>query len=145
MGIAKTNKTPGSLYFMKGARCPSRYKTKIAALIKKISAINLKGAACERCGHQSPYWENFEFHHKKKFNPNKDARMGSLWSSPWERILVELDKCELLCCNCHKIHHRILNSRGWIKNLQDFYGVDINQHLESIYPLHKKRGANPHY
>ena len=71
---------------------------------RKLEFIELKGGKCEKCG----YNENLsalEFHHidstTKKFNLN--GRI--LANGRYEDLLEELDKCMLLCSNCHKEIH----------------------------------------
>lgn len=46
----------------------------------------------------------FDFHHR---NPlEKTANLSKLIATgSWARIEAELDKCDLLCCLCHRIHH----------------------------------------
>jgi hypothetical protein len=72
---------------------------------KKIKelAVEYKGGKCERCGYNK-YIGALEFHHK---DPNeKDfliSRKGHCTS--WEKIKKELDKCILVCANCHREIH----------------------------------------
>jgi len=33
----------------------------------------------------------------------------------WENILLEINKCQILCANCHKI--RTAEQQGWYKNI----------------------------
>ena len=67
----------------------------------RINLINfLKGKKCNRCP------ENrlpcLEFHHKDRDNKRENvSRMMNTY--PWSTILEEIDKCEILCANCHKI------------------------------------------
>jgi len=58
---------------------------------------------CEICGEKEPIC--LEFHHKD--GENKDFNLGDVKSRGWgkERIKKELEKCRVLCANCHrKIH-----------------------------------------
>lgn len=68
----------------------------------KLQAIAYKGGACEDCGsifHPSVY----DFHHldtkEKEGNPSYFFRSGM------EKAKKELDKCVLLCANCHRKRH----------------------------------------
>lgn len=71
--------------------------------LKEMSVI-YKGGCCEICGYNKCI-NALEFHHKdpkeKDFSPS-----GKSYS--WERVKNEIDKCILVCANCHReIHHRI--------------------------------------
>jgi 5-methylcytosine-specific restriction endonuclease McrA len=69
----------------------------------RIKAIDHLGGKCFRCGY-SKYKEVLEFHHR---NPSeKDfgiALKGHCRS--WERVKNEIEKCDLLCANCHRELH----------------------------------------
>lgn len=75
---------------------------------KKIEAINYKGGACLHCGYNK-FYGALEFHH---INPNeKDVDWSKLRLRSLDKIKHELDKCILLCSNCHREeHHRLLSS-----------------------------------
>ena len=70
---------------------------------RKLEAIEYKGGKCNRCGYNS-YYGALEFHH---INPNeKEMNWTKMRLVAWDRIIEELDKCQLLCANCHReIHH----------------------------------------
>ena len=69
---------------------------------RKLDAIEYKGGVCADCG-QMPHPAAMQFHHldpeEKDFSWNK----GRLRA--WDSVLKELDKCVLLCANCHTIRH----------------------------------------
>ena len=67
----------------------------------KERAIAYLGGACRICGYDK--WPAaFDFHHLDPMG--KDFTISEAMTS-WERIKPELDKCELLCANCHREVH----------------------------------------
>ena len=69
---------------------------------RKKKAVDYLGGKCEHCGFDSHY-SALHFHHK---NPEEKVAVWSkmrLWS--WDKTKAELDKCQLLCANCHAITH----------------------------------------
>ena len=67
---------------------------------RKIAAIEHLGGVCQDCGyHEHP--AAMQFHHLRE----KDVSWTKLRLRSWERIVEELDKCVLLCANCHAIRH----------------------------------------
>ncbi|MCC6460155.1 MAG: hypothetical protein IT260_06775 [Saprospiraceae bacterium] len=72
---------------------------------RKIKAIHYKGSQCDRCqlNLNNTHYSVFEFHH---LNPKiKEFNWTKLRMTSWEKITQELDKCILLCANCHRIIH----------------------------------------
>ena len=73
----------------------------------RIKAISYLGGKCIKCGY-SKYPEVLEFHHKdplqKDFNVSSKGHCRS-----WSRVQVEIEKCDLLCANCHRETHVELN------------------------------------
>lgn len=68
----------------------------------KISLVEYKGSKCEKCEYNKCI-RSLEFHH---LDPNeKDFTIsGKSWS--FERLKKEVDKCILVCSNCHnEIHY----------------------------------------
>lgn len=69
---------------------------------RKLKAIEYLGGLCFSCN-QSYHPAVFEFHHRDPSLKDKDP--SKLLSAKWERVLEELDKCDLLCANCHRLAH----------------------------------------
>ena len=66
-------------------------------------AINYKGGGCEECGYNRCL-DALEFHHtnsaKKDFSISRKG-----YTRSWEKVEKELDKCVMLCANCHREFH----------------------------------------
>lgn len=65
----------------------------------KLKAIAYLGGKCLHCGFDNlDRPEVFDFHHLfgKETDPTK------LMRGTWEKLKVEIDKCILLCSNCHR-------------------------------------------
>ena len=71
----------------------------------KLKAIEYLGGKCCDCGIISKYRGIYDFHHKDPRDKEHDP--GSLMHYSWNRISKELDKCILLCANCHRTRHEI--------------------------------------
>jgi 5-methylcytosine-specific restriction endonuclease McrA len=75
-------------------------------LIKK-ELIDYKGGCCFICGYNKSY-RSLHFHH---LNPKeKDFTLGSKWGKLGfnDEIKKELDKCILVCANCHReVHYEL--------------------------------------
>jgi 5-methylcytosine-specific restriction endonuclease McrA len=69
---------------------------------KKL-AVEYLGSKCQHCGLQTDKYCVYDFHHVVP--ENKKADPGSLLHYSWKRLQEELDKCILLCANCHRIEH----------------------------------------
>jgi hypothetical protein len=71
----------------------------------KIKAIRQRGSICERCGYNDTSCLNvFEFHHAN--DEEKDKQLSVLFCLlDWNKIQTELDKCVMLCANCHRKVH----------------------------------------
>lgn len=69
----------------------------------KRKAVEYKGNKCSCCGGTYPY-AVYDFHH---LNPEeKDFGLGDKHSTvKWELVKIEIDKCILLCANCHRMVH----------------------------------------
>lgn len=71
---------------------------------RKRDLIEYKGGKCIQCGYDKCVGA-LEFHHR---NPDeKEYRLGIGSGTPhsWERDIKEVDKCDLLCANCHREEH----------------------------------------
>jgi hypothetical protein len=77
-------------------------KARGRAANKKLRAIEYKGGKCEDCGGEF-HISVFEFHHKDP--KEKDGSPAALRNYTWERYKAEIDKCALLCANCHRLRH----------------------------------------
>ena len=106
---------------------PNSYeKQKERAIKRKLELIKLKGGKCEKCGYNKNLGA-LEFHHLdpsiKEFN--LDER--HLSNTTIEKILNELDKCILVCSNCHKeIHYPHLNEDNLNNLLLEFTSSNKN-------------------
>lgn len=70
----------------------------------KRKCVDYKGGKCEQCGY-SKYIGALEFHHLDR--NGKDFNLSHSRSTTFEKVKSELDKCTLICANCHRELHAI--------------------------------------
>jgi hypothetical protein len=69
-------------------------------------AIEYGGGKCQRCGYKKSN-RALSFHHRDPSKKDFGLSARGLTRS-WEKTKVELDKCILVCANCHmEIHDEI--------------------------------------
>ena len=91
-------------------KCSNEYHTKRVKKVK-LKMIKYKGSKCVECGLniKDSHYSVFDFHH---INPNeKDTIFNRIKYQKWDKIKLEIDKCELLCSNCHRLKHSKIE--GW--------------------------------
>ncbi len=83
-------------------KCRSYQVQKRRDKIKQM-AVEYKGGKCERCQYDKCL-SAMDFHHldpnEKDFGLAKNGHTRS-----WEKVKLELDKCILVCCRCHREIH----------------------------------------
>lgn len=68
----------------------------------KEKLVNYKGGKCQLCGYDKCI-TSLEFHH---LNPNeKDFGISTYSNLKWETIISEVNKCIMVCANCHREIH----------------------------------------
>ena len=88
---------------------------------RKKELVDYKGGCCEKCGYNKSM-NALQFHH---INPDeKDFTIGGRNYSE-ERMKKEVDKCVLLCGNCHSEIHEEINDNGDSEFILDY----INRRL----------------
>ncbi len=79
-----------------------RQKQRESKRLRKLWAIDYLGGSCSKCGgtfHPAVY----EFHHTDPESKERDP--SKMLSLSKERLVSELNKCVLLCANCHRMAH----------------------------------------
>lgn len=99
------NKTRG--YSYKCKECSKKYnKTRLEkAKELKLEYLSLLGNKCSNCGLEvnEHNYVVFDFHH---INP--EEKEDNINNMNKEEALQELNKCVILCANCHRIFHHKL-------------------------------------
>lgn len=91
-------------------------KAQVAArlLAAKVKAVMLLGGKCQICGYDE-HPAALQFHHRdpsaKVFSITTN-HLASPKKVPWDMVLEEIAKCDLLCSNCHAVHHSVWQLEG---------------------------------
>lgn len=101
-------------------RCSKCMSERVMARRTRIKemAVEYKGGCCEICGYRKCL-AALDFHHlepeHKDFSISKYGHCRS-----WQRVKEEVDKCVLVCSNCHReIHFNM--------NLNKLHPLDLHQ------------------
>lgn len=83
---------------------------------KKL-AVDYKGGACQNCGYKRCL-SALSFHHR---NPKeKDFNVSGNLCRSWKSVKKELDKCDLLCHNCHAEKHLEMENDRIQRNFSNY-------------------------
>lgn len=104
----KTCQTCGREYYYerrnRGGHTPTlcnSCKCNVGRSSKKEKAVAYSGGKCCLCGY-SRCIQALVFHHTQD---DKEFTISGRYSCSWDTLKLELDKCVLLCSNCHQEVH----------------------------------------
>lgn len=63
----------------------------------KLKIVELMGGKCLRCGYNKSV-SALQLHH---IRGDKDLAVSQMYNRSWSDVLKELEKCTMLCANCH--------------------------------------------
>ncbi len=67
------------------------------------------GGQCLRCGYnECP--SSLEFHHINPLLKSFEVKPSEIRGKTWDEITDEMEKCILLCANCHRYEHYLINN-----------------------------------
>lgn len=73
----------------------------------KIKLLEMKGVnSCQKCGYSGERFSSLDFHHR--ISESKDFCMGNAFrfiTTMKDKIELELNKCDVICRNCHALEH----------------------------------------
>lgn len=71
---------------------------------RKQKLIDLKGGSCKECGYKRCS-RSLSFHHRDPSQKSFALDTRAIRGLKWETLLQEVEKCDLLCLNCHMEFH----------------------------------------
>ena len=84
-------------------KCTNIYKKSRKDRMYQKIADYVGGFKCSRCGIERDTMTIFDFHH---LDPaTKDRQISKMVENSWKDVKTELDKCIILCANCHREVH----------------------------------------
>lgn len=75
-------------------------------VVNKLKLMNILGGSCQKCGYQKCL-RALHFHHINPKTKSFTLDSRHLEMKKWPELEDESKKCDLLCANCHAIHHEI--------------------------------------
>lgn len=70
--------------------------------IERNKCFDYLGGKCSRCGYDESRLA-LQFHHRDRSKKTFEISVAIGWNWTFESLKPELDKCVILCANCHKI------------------------------------------
>ena len=86
----------------------ARYNYKLSyGRDRKAKLIKIKGGKCKKCGigYDDTNGSIFQFHHTNPEDKMFPLTIATMINRKWSDILIELEKCELVCSNSHFLIH----------------------------------------
>lgn len=104
------------------------FRVNTRSKIKDSLLEHIGGNKCFMCGYRGKNTASLEFHHRdkatKKFSIGTVCRSSSVLR-PIDEVIKEVEKCDVLCSNCHILCHqdndKLQHNMGRIKEKADNY------------------------
>ena len=79
-------------------------RQKMRGFERKKEFVNLLGGKCSKCGYNKNL-AALDFHHLDPEQKESPLNFAFLMKMRYEKCLLEINKCIILCANCHREHH----------------------------------------
>lgn len=107
-------------------------RQKERGLKRKIELINYLGGRCEKCGYNKNI-AALQFHHKNPEEKEMKLDIRMISSKSMETLYKEVDKCMLLCANCHaEIHNENLELVQVFRRVADIEVSESKKHKNGL-------------
>lgn len=93
-------------------------------LQRKEDLLFRSGGKCQSCGYNKCK-RALSFHHRNREEKSFSLSLNFLWSKPWDVILQEHAKCDLLCLNCHAEIEDSLKDSNIVERVNKKYGTNF--------------------
>lgn len=80
----------------------------------KAKLMDLKGGKCYHCGNSELDAACYDFHHLDKDEKDFNLSTANVAKIAWEKIKLELNKCILICSNCHRAIHTNIKTNKFL-------------------------------
>ena len=67
---------------------------------RKKKLVDIKGSKCRKCNYDKCY-RALTFHHRDPAQKSFALDIRNMASKSWEVLVAEINKCDLVCMNCH--------------------------------------------
>ena len=114
--VINRRKTWNAHYHKYGSRYRARAVERTRIIKDKLRQQMLEYLSdkyCLRCEISDP--RVLEFDHINPKTKSYSIAHGIASTLSWKNIMTEIDKCQILCANCHKI--KTAQEQGWYKNI----------------------------
>lgn len=105
---------------------PNYLGPKRQAIVDKVNKIK-EETPCHDCG---KFYQAccMDFDHTRK---DKHEEVGYLiaMTKTWDVIKAEIDKCDLVCANCHRVRTKLKGSNGWTRKTIEKDGEPKSKHI----------------
>ena len=90
---------------------PGNRASAVTALRRRSKAVGVQklGGKCKKCGTEKIYL--LDFHHRDP--SEKEEALATISKNyDFDKFFEELEKCDILCANCHREFHHLNNHTG---------------------------------
>ncbi len=106
------------------AKKDNRARTYWRGKTRKVKLVEMKGGKCQKCGYDKCL-RSLSFHHRDRSDKKFQLDSRTIQSKSWDLIKKEVEKCDLLCLNCH-MEEEGDSYNSIYDEYKDKYGKDID-------------------
>lgn len=97
----KQKQAQNESYLRNKERVLARNRARKQKVKAKVYQYKLQ-SKCKYCEFDNPLALDFHHHNNDKY---KSVSVLVAYGCSWKRVKIEIDKCIVLCANCHRIEH----------------------------------------